>query len=161
MYLTVRTSGDPMSIAGALRSTLASIDKNEATTQIKTMDEIISESVAEPRFRTLLLGLFAAIALILAMVGIYGVMSYSANQRTHEIGIRLALGASRADVLKLVVGQGMLLAVIGVIIGLVGSFALTQTISTFLYDVKATDPVTFTGTAAALLAAAVLACYLP
>ena len=161
MILVVRTTSEPVSMANSLRGALAAMDKNQSIFDIKTMDSIVVESVSQPRFRATLLGLFAITALLLAMVGIYGVMSYSASRRTHEIGIRMALGANPKDVLKLVVGQGLLLAVIGVFVGLAGSFLLTQFLIALLYETKATDPGTFAGMAVVLIIIATAACYIP
>ena len=125
------------------------------------MDQVLAESVAVPRFRTLLLGIFATLALALASVGTYGVISYSVSRRTHEIGLRMALGAQRSDVMTLVIRQGMMLALIGVVIGLAGSFALTRLIESLLFEVSATDLATFVGVAALLIAVALLACWIP
>ncbi|MGH9325118.1 MAG: ADOP family duplicated permease, partial [Terriglobia bacterium] len=139
----LRTRGDPQALAGALPGAIHSVDKNQAVRDVQTMDEIIAESEAPQWFRTLLVGLFALLALILAAIGIYGVMSYSVSQRTHEIGIRMALGAQQEDVLGLVIGQGMTLAVAGVGIGVVAALGLTRYLSSLLYGVKPTDPLTF------------------
>jgi len=125
------------------------------------MDQYMAESVAPKKFAVLLLALFAGIAMVLAAVGIYGVMSYSVTQRTHEIGIRMALGARQHDVLRQVVGQGMVLALVGVGAGLVGAAMVTRLMSALLFGVSATDPVTFAAVAVALAAVAMLACYLP
>jgi putative ABC transport system permease protein len=125
------------------------------------MGDWVDSSVAAPRYRTLLLGLFAALAMVLAATGIYGVMSYSVAQRTHEIGVRMALGARRVDVLKLVVRQGMVLTLIGVILGLGGAFALTRVMSTLLFGITAKDPVTFVIVAGLLIAVAFIACFVP
>ncbi len=124
-------------------------------------NQLISESVAQPRFYTLLLGAFAALALALAAIGIYGVIAYSVAQRTHEIGLRMALGARRSDVLRLVIGQGMFLALIGVAIGLAGAYGLTRLMGNLLFDVSATDPLTFAGVALLLALVALLACCIP
>ncbi len=161
MVLMVRTAGDPLAIAPALRAALAFVDRNRPVSRIRTMESILGDSIAEPRFRTVLLGLFAFTSLVLAMVGIYGVMSYSASRRTHEIGIRMALGASRSDMLKLVVGQGMLLALAGILLGVLGAFGLTRAVSSLLYGIEATDPATFAITAFLLAGTAFLACYIP
>jgi putative ABC transport system permease protein len=125
------------------------------------MEQVLADSVAQPRIFTLLLGVFAALALALASVGIYGVVSYSVSQRTHEVGVRLALGAERVDVLRLVIGQGMLLTGIGLGIGLAGALALTRFLSSFLYGVRPTDPITFAAVALALAGVALLATYIP
>ena len=125
------------------------------------MEERLSKSLSQPRFSTLLLGLFAFVALLLAAVGIFGVMSYVVTQRTHEIGIRMALGAQRHDVLKLIVGHGMRLTLIGLVIGLGASFALTRLMSSLLFGVSATDPITFAAISVLLAGVALAACYLP
>jgi len=161
MTLVIRTASDPLGLAGAVQREVKALDQDQPVADIRTMEQWLSDSVARTRFSTLLLGIFAAVALILAAVGIYGVMSYSVSQRTHEIGIRLALGAQRGDVLRLVVGQGMVLAAVGVTIGLAAAFALTRLLSTLLYGVSATDPPTFAGLALALAAVALVACYIP
>jgi putative ABC transport system permease protein len=161
MNLVFRTKGDPLSIAGALRNEVRAIDPDQPVSAIRPMTEWVDSSVATPRYRTLLFGMFAALAMILAATGIYGVMSYSVAQRTHEIGVRMALGARRADVLKLVVGQGMLLTVIGVVVGLVAAFALTRVMESLLFSVTAKDPVTFAVVAALLVAVAFVACFVP
>ena len=144
-----------------LRQEVQALDPNLPVYSIRAMESVISESIATPRFRTFLLGVFVAVALILAMVGIYGVMSYSITQRTHEIGIRLALGAQTSDVLKLVVGHSMALAFVGVVIGLAASFALTQVMSQLLFGIKPTDPLTFSVIALLLISVALLACCIP
>ena len=136
------------------------MDPDQPIAQIRTMGEWVDRSVAAPRYRTTLFGLFALLAMVLAATGIYGVMSYSVAQRTHEIGVRMALGARRIDVLKLVVRQGMLLVVIGLALGLVGAFALTRVMASLLFGVTAKDPITFVAVAGLLGAVALIACYL-
>jgi predicted permease len=161
MTLLVRTSGDPMSVAGPMRNELATLDKQVSIGKVRTMDTIAAESVAQPRFRTLLLGLFGLSALLLASVGVYGVMSYAVTQRTQEIGIRIALGAQVGDVRRLVIGNGMTLALIGVAIGLVGAYGLTRLMASLLFGISATDAPTFAAISAGLVAVALIACYIP
>ena len=161
MVLMIRTTNKPESLAAAVRREVQTLDKNQLVHSIRTFESVMSEAVATPRFRTFLLGVFAVVALILAMVGVYGVMSYAVTQRTHEIGIRMALGAQGSDVLKLVIGHGMALAFAGVGIGLAASFALTRVISKLLFGVTATDPMTFAVIAILLTSVALLASYLP
>ncbi|HEY8188638.1 MAG TPA: ABC transporter permease [Pyrinomonadaceae bacterium] len=159
--LVIRTQGEPTNLAAAVRKEVQAIDPDQPVAAVKTMDQWVDTSVAEPRYRTALLGLFALLALVLASTGIYGVMSYSVAQRTHEIGVRMALGAKRSDVLRLVVRQGMFLVVLGVAIGLVGAFALTRVMATLLFGVTAKDPVTFVAVATLLTLVAFVACYIP
>ena len=159
--LVVRTHGDPKQLASAIRSEIHSLDREIPIADVKTMDEYVSESVAAPRFNTILLGGFAVLALVLAAVGIFGVISYSVAQRTREIGVRRALGADTWGVMRLVLGQGMGLTAIGVAIGVVGAFGVTRLLQTLLFGVTPTDPATFAGVAAVLSAVAFLASYLP
>lgn len=159
--LVVRAASAPSQLTAAIRNEIHSLDKEVPVFNVKTMEQRVSEAAAQPRFRTLLLGIFAALALILASIGIYGVISYSVTQRTHEIGLRVALGAQRSDVFKLIIGQGMKLVLVGVGIGLVGAFVLTRVMSSFLFGISATDPLTFGGITLLLLGVAFLACYLP
>jgi putative ABC transport system permease protein len=161
MTLLVLTPGDPMSLAGAIRNELGTLDKQVSIGKVRTMDTIAAESVAQPRFRTLLLALFGISALLLASVGIYGVMSYAVTQRTQEIGIRMALGAQVGDVRKLVIGNGMTLALIGVAIGLAGAFGLTRLMASLLFGISATDAPTFAAISGGLVAVALIACYVP
>ncbi|MBA3255725.1 MAG: ABC transporter permease [Pyrinomonadaceae bacterium] len=157
----LRTQGDPTTLAAAVRREVQAIDPDQPVAAVKTMQQWLDTSVAAPRYRTALLGLFALVALVLASTGIYGVMSYSVTQRTHEIGVRMALGARQLDVLKLVVRQGMSLVVIGVGLGLLGAFALTRLMTTLLFGVTAKDPITFVSVATLLALVALLACYIP
>ena len=159
--LVVRTATDPASLASAVRKEVAAIDPSQPVANLKTMDQWVSESIAQPRLRTWLLGAFSVVALLLSVVGIYGVMAYSVTQRTHELGIRIALGAQTGEVLKLVLGQGMKLAGTGVAIGLLASLALTRLIRNLLFGVSATDPWTYAAIALMLTSVALLACYLP
>ncbi len=161
MFVTVRTQGDPNVVAPSIRKELAQIDKDQPMANIATMEEILADSVTEPRLESLLLGPFGGLGLVLAAVGIYGVTSYSVTLRTHEIGIRMALGAKHDDVLKMVIEQGMKLAVVGVAVGVVASLALTRLIASLLYGIKPTDPLTFALVSIGLAAVALLASYIP
>jgi putative ABC transport system permease protein len=161
MTLVVRTAGDPTDLTAAIHDQVLSLDKEQPISNIKTLDQFISTSIAQQQFSMLLLSVFATVALLLAAVGIYGVLSYAVTQRTHEIGIRMALGAGQPDVLKLIVGHGLLLTLIGVALGLGAAFALTRLMSALLFNVSATDPLTFTFLALSLLAIALLACFVP
>jgi ABC-type antimicrobial peptide transport system permease subunit len=161
MTVVLRTELKPQTLTGAVREAVESVDKNQPLSDARTMDDIVSSSVAPRRFKMLLLGLFALLALVLAAVGIYGVIAYSCSQRTHEFGIRMALGAKPGDILKSVIRQGFRLALIGVGIGVVGAFALTRFIASLLYGVKPTDPVTFTAVTLLLIGVTVLASYFP
>ena len=161
IYVIRTTSPDPTTLVTAVRNAVRGIDPDQPIFGIKTMKQVMSETTAQRRLNTILLGTFAGLALVLAAVGIFGVMNYSVTQRTHEIGIRMALGAQRGDVLKLVVGQGMIMACIGVAVGLFGAYALTRLLATMLYGVSATDPVVFVAVAGLLALVAVFACYLP
>jgi putative ABC transport system permease protein len=159
--LVVRTSIEPISLGRSVRDAIWSVDKDQTVSDIDTMDHIVAEAVAQQRFSMLLLGLFATLALLLASVGIYGVMSYSVTQRTREIGIRIALGARRADVLQMTVKQGLRLVSAGMLLGLAAAFLLTRVLASLLFGISATDPVTFIGISLVLLAVAILASYLP
>jgi putative ABC transport system permease protein len=159
--LVVRTSVEPMSLATSMRNAIWAVDKDQPVANIDTMDHIVSEAIARQRFSMLLLGIFAALALVLAAVGIYGVMSYSVTQRTHEIGVRMALGARRADVLQMTVKQGLKLVGVGMMIGLAAAFLLTRVLASLLFGISATDPITFIGISLVLLGAAILASYVP
>src|SRR5262249_3764819 len=161
MFVVARTAADPMSRSSALRGAVAAMDKNLALSSVSAMEEITSQSIGQERFTLLLLGVFSALALSLAVAGIYGVMSYAVAQRTHEIGVRVALGAQARDVLKLGVTQGMAHGLGGVGIGLASSLALTGFIRGLLFGVSATDPMTFVAVAALLALVALIACYVP
>jgi putative ABC transport system permease protein len=161
LWLAVKTKGDPTSLAPAIRNEVLQIDKDQPISNVGTMERIVAATVAPQKFATWLLAVFAATAMVLAAIGIYGVMAYSVTQRTHEIGIRMALGAGRRDVLRMVVSQGMKLAFIGVALGLVGAIALTRLMSSLLYGVSATDPLTYGGVSVLLAAVALLACLIP
>jgi len=161
MTLVVRTAGEPLALSRAVQSTVWSIDRNLPLASVKTLEQVIAASVWQPRFNLLLVGLFAGLALVLAAVGIYGVMAYSVTERTHEIGIRMALGAKQADVLRLVVREGMALAAIGGAIGLAGAFALTRLLGSLLYQVNATDPAIFAAVPCLFAVVAFLASYIP
>jgi putative ABC transport system permease protein len=159
----VRTQGDASALAGAVRREVLSLEPATLVFGVRTMEEIIADSPATfmRRYPTILIGVFAAVAFLLASVGIYGVVSYTVSQQTHEIGVRMALGAQTRDVLRLVVGRGMAMALVGVGVGLVGAFALTRLMSSLLFGVSPTDPLTFAAVAALLVAVALAACLVP
>jgi predicted permease len=159
--LVVRTAGDPMKLAPVVRQQVWAIDANVPVVDVMTMEQRLAESVAPRRFQMLLFGAFAAVALVLAAVGIYGVISHSVSRRTHEIGIRMALGARPRDLLAMVIRQGMSLALVGAAIGLVAALALARLMASFLFNVKATDPATFAGVSLLLVSVAFLAAYFP
>jgi putative ABC transport system permease protein len=161
MQLLVRTATDPLSLVDSIRRQAQLMDKNQAIAGFMTLEQFLSGVTAQPRFSALLFGLFAAVALLLAAVGIYGVVSFSVARRTHEIGIRMALGACPLDVLRLVVMQGMRLVLIGVVLGALGAYALGRVVSSLLFGVSPTDPGTFAAMALLLGVVALLACYLP
>ena len=161
MYVTARTAGNPLGLAAAVTQVARAMDPNVPVYDIKTMEQRLSDSLARRRFAMFALGLFALVAMLLASVGVYGVMSYTVAQRTREIGIRVALGAKTSDVLKLVVAQGMSLAVIGVGTGLAGAILVTRVMASLLFKVSAMDPVTFIAIAVLLTGVALLACYVP
>jgi putative ABC transport system permease protein len=157
----VRVAGDPLAIVGAVRSEVRALDSDLPVDRVKTLDQYLTESVAQPRFNTLLLALFAGVAMILTAVGLYGVMSYSVTARTREIGVRVALGARGPDVLRLVINQGMKLTLIGMAMGLVAALALTRLMAGLLFGVTPTDPATFALISLLLVGVALLACYIP
>jgi putative ABC transport system permease protein len=161
MFFAVKSVGDPNQLVSAVRNAIHSIDRDVPVGAVATMQTNIANSMGQRRFAMLLLGLFAVMAVVLASIGIYGVMSYSVTQRSHEIGIRMALGAARQNVLGMVMGQGLVLVGIGVVIGLAGAFGLTRLISSQLFGVKPSDPTTFTLVAVTLVAVAALATFVP
>ncbi|HYY55999.1 MAG TPA: ABC transporter permease [Pyrinomonadaceae bacterium] len=161
MSLVVRTTTQPTALTSAVRAAVLSIDKDQPVFNIKTMEDVAAASVANRRVSMFLLSVFAGLALLLAALGVYGVISYSIAQRTHEIGLRMALGARRSDVLKLILKQGMGLVLVGVGVGLVAAFLLTRVMASLLYEVSATDPLTFTAVALILSAVALVACLIP
>lgn len=160
-YFAIRTNSDPISVVAAVRSRMLTLDKDVPVSNVSTIDQLVSAALREPRFNTALIGAFAGLALLLASVGLYAVVSYSVTQRTHEIGVRIAVGAGQGDIFKLIVGQGMVLTLIGVAIGLAASFALTRVMLSLLFEVSATDPLTFAGISLLLASVALLACYVP
>jgi len=160
-YLAVRTEGDPLQWANAIRNQVRAIDPDQSIADVKTMDAVFEGTLGQRRMTMLLLGTFAGVALLLAVIGIYGVIAYSAAQRTREMGIRRALGAQQTDILRLMLGQGLLLALGGVVAGIGGAFALTRVVKTFLFQVSATDPTTFAGIAVLFVVVALAASYFP
>jgi len=159
--LLVRTAFDPMSIASAVRHQIWSVDAGAPISELETMDQAMSRDITDPRFRTVLLSAFGGLGLLLALIGVYGVISYSVGQRTREIGIRMAFGAQPGDVLRLVMSEGMLLSFSGIVIGIAAAIALTRFMRGLLFEVTATDPLTFIGAAVTIMAATLLACYIP
>jgi putative ABC transport system permease protein len=161
LSVVIRTAADPHQEASSLRSAVAEIDPNQPIVKIRTMEDNMAATVAQPRFRTWLIGIFAALALLLAAVGIYGVMSYSVTQRTNEIGIRVTLGAQPNDVFRAVVGEGLRYALLGVAIGIAAGLALTRLLASFLYGISAYDPATFIAVAVLLVAVSAAASFFP
>jgi predicted permease len=157
----IQTAGEPTSLSSAIQHEIQSVDNQLAASKIRSMDQVISESTARQNFNMLLLTIFAGLALLLAAIGIYGLMSYTVEQRTQELGIRMALGAGRGDMLKLVVRQGMLLAGVGLVIGLAASFGINRLLANLLFGVKATDPITYAAVTVILISVALLATYIP
>jgi putative ABC transport system permease protein len=161
MTLVIRTAGDPTETVPALQRELRAIDPDQPVSDVRTMSQVMADTVSRARFNTLLLGLFAGLATLLAAVGIFGVMNYSVTLRTHEIGIRVALGAQQGRVLMLILKQGLLLTLIGIGIGLAGALALTRVMSGLLFGVDATDPATFVVIALLLAVVSLITCYIP
>jgi len=159
--VVLRASSEPAALAAAARQAVWSVDRDLPISNLKTMEQVVADSIAEPRFRALLVNAFSALALLLTIVGLYGVIAYSVNQRVPEIGLRMALGAQSQDMLRLVLGQGLKLTLTGIAIGLLGAWGLTRVLSSFLFSVSVTDPPTFVLMSALLIVTALLACYLP
>jgi putative ABC transport system permease protein len=161
MWIVARTDGNPTAIASNVRALLRDLDRNLPAFSMSPLADVVSGSLDGRRFSVLLLGLFATIALLLAAVGLYGVISYSVSQRTQEIGVRLAIGAPRSRLLGMVLGQGMKLVIAGIGLGLAGALALARVVSTLLFEVTPFDPPSYASTVIALVAVAALACYVP
>jgi putative ABC transport system permease protein len=160
-YIVVRSASEPRSLAAGVRQAVWSLDKDLPITNMRTMEDLLSESVARPRFRTFVFLVLGTLAIVLAVTGIYGVISYLVSQRTREIGIRVALGAQRRTVLSLIIRQGMSLALLGAVIGLMAAFVLTRLLRGLLYGVEATDPLTFASITILLLLVSLAACWIP
>ena len=161
LNFVVRTDGDPQTLANGVRAAVREIDPSLPVYGLRPMSEVVERSMVQPRFLSLLLVVFSSIAVFLAAIGIYGVMAYSVNQRTQEIGVRMALGAQRLHVLRLVFGQGLILLLIGTVIGLGGAFALTRWLQSLLFEIAPTDPLTYSAVVGLLAVVALLACYVP
>ncbi len=161
LRIAVRGNGNPAGLAADVRAAVWSLDRQLALGSVRTMNEVISKSTASRRFSLVLLGAFAALALLLAAIGIYAVLAYSVARRTHEIGVRMALGARRGDVLRLVLGQGLRVTAIGIVLGVAGALVLTRFLQSLLYEVQPTDPPTFVGVLLLLVTVSVAASYLP
>jgi putative ABC transport system permease protein len=159
--MVVRTDGDPLRFTAAVKDRIWSVDKDQTVSRVQTMDQILSDSVARRRLYVVLLGVFAWVALLLAAAGIYGVVSYSVAQRTREIGIRVALGAERIDVLRLIIAQAAKLALTGELLGILLALGLTRIMANMLFETSAADPLTFAAVAILLSAVALAACYIP
>jgi len=161
MNFVVRTESDPVALAGTIREAVREVDPSLPVYGLRPMSEVVARSMVQPRFLSLLLATFAGIALFLAAIGIYGVMAYAVAQRTQEIGVRMALGAQRLHVLRLVFGQGFVLLAVGTAIGLGGAFALTRLMHSLLFEITPTDPLTYSAVVVLLAVVALFACYVP
>jgi predicted lysophospholipase L1 biosynthesis ABC-type transport system permease subunit len=159
--LAIRTAGEPLHFVRAVREQVQALDRNQPISAVKTMEDLVEDQVGQRRLLVELLGSFAGVALLLALIGIYGIIAYSVAQRTQEVGIRRALGAQRIDILRIVVGQGLILALAGIVIGLGGALALTRVMKALLFHVSTTDPATFAGIALLFLLVALIASYIP
>ena len=161
MTFAIKTEGDPLALAGAVREAIRSVDRNLPVSDIRTMEAVTADALSQPRFLTFLLGLFAAAALTLAAIGIYGTISLLVAERTQEIGIRIALGADKASILRMVLGQGFVLTAIGLALGVAGAMVLTRTLSGLVYGIGTLDPLTFAAVPALLCVVGLLACLMP
>jgi putative ABC transport system permease protein len=161
MRIVVRTAGDPAALGPQVRGAVYKVDPEQPVSRMMTLEQLVSNSVAKPRFSLLLLGLFAVLALVLSIIGIYGITSYSVSQRTREVGLRMALGAEPKGIVQMIVGETGLLAGLGIVIGLAAAYALSRVMASLLYGVAATDPVTFVSVALGLALVALIAAYLP
>jgi putative ABC transport system permease protein len=161
LSLVLRTSADPMALSGSLAGAVHEIDRNQPLVKVRTMEENVAASVSQPRFRTVLLAILAGIALLIAAVGIYGVMAFAVGQRTREIGTRIALGSTPGRIFQLVIGNGLRLTVLGVAIGLAAGIGFARLLSSFLFQVGLMEPLTLIAVSALLISVAVIACYIP
>jgi putative ABC transport system permease protein len=161
MTVLVRTSNDPLTLLSTIRNQLQQLDPELPMAAVTTMDQLLADSLSRSRFTMLLLGIFAVVAVVLAAVGIYGLIAYRVTQRTQELGIRIALGAQRRDVLRLVLVQGTRLTLLGVALGVLAALTLSRLLGSLLFGVSATDPLTFAGVAGLLAVVALLACFIP
>jgi putative ABC transport system permease protein len=161
MSLVIRSTIEPSSLSASVRQAVNETDRSVPVADVKTMDHVVSESITQPRFNLFLLGLFGAVAMVLSAAGIYGVTAYTVTQRTHELGIRIALGAQVGDVLKMILGQGMAVIGVGLVVGLAAAFALTRLLRTLLFGVGENDPLTFVAITVILVLVALIACYIP
>jgi predicted permease len=161
MQVALRAKGDPKNLTESIREALHSVDPDLPVSSVATLETLVDDSMAQSRFSLFLVGSFGALALLLAMIGMYGVISYSVQQRTHEIGIRMAIGATRAHVLGMVMGLGARLAALGILLGLLAAWMVTRTMASFLYGIQPTDALTFSVVSAMLMGVALLSCYLP
>jgi putative ABC transport system permease protein len=161
MTLTIRTFADPLLMADSVRKQVWAVDKDQPIGNVSSMEQLIYEQVSHPRFYLLMLTVFAGVALVLASVGIYGVMSHMVTQRTHEIGVRRAMGARDQDVIRMILGHGLVVTLIGILIGVAGSMALTRVMTSLLYEVSTIDPITFVISPLLLIGVALVASYIP
>ena len=161
VYVSMKTKVAPASVVGAVRETVRRLDPNATIARVRTIDDLVGNALAPNRFALILIAIFAGVAVVLAAVGLYGVISYTVSQRTREIGVRIAFGAERSSIIKLVLGQGLLLTVIGVGVGILGAVGITRVISSMLVNVHPVDPVTFTVVSALLIGVGLLGSYVP